>query len=280
MRILLAGATGMLGRDLLDVLDGHDVVAHGSASLDVRDAEACMAAAAGVEAVVNASAYTAVDDAESHEDAAFAINATGAENLAAAAAASGARFVQVSTDYVFAGDASTPYPEDAPIAPVSAYGRTKAEGERLARLAHAETVIVRTAWLYGTYDAKFPATMLRLAADRDTLTVVDDQRGQPTFARDLAEHIALVLGNDVRGVTLHGTNAGEASWFDFARATLERAGLDPERVQPTDSTAFVRPAPRPAYSVLGHDGWARVGLPAPRSWEAALDAAFEAGVLP
>lgn len=280
MRILLAGATGMLGRDLLDVLSDHEVVAHGSRSLDVRDADACIAAARGVDAVINASAYTAVDDAESHESEAFAINATGAANLAAAAAGEDAAFVQVSTDYVFAGDADAPYSEDAPVAPVSAYGRTKAEGERLARAANPDTVILRTAWLYGTYDAKFPATMLRLAADRETLTVVDDQRGQPTFARDLAEQIRLLLERDVRGAVLHGTNAGETTWFDFARATFERAGLDPARVQPTDSSAFVRPAPRPAYSVLGHDGWARVGIAPMRPWESALDAAFAAGALP
>lgn len=279
MRVLLVGATGMLGRDLQDVLAGHEVDARGSSTLDVRDAGACLEAAQGADVVVNASAYTAVDAAESHEDDAFAINATGAGNLAAAAAATNARLIHVSTDYVFAGDATRPYPEDAPLAPISAYGRTKAEGEVLARAACDETIIVRTAWLYGTYDAKFPATMLKLARQRETLTVVDDQHGQPTFARDLAEHIRLLIESDVRQGNFHGTNAGETTWFGFARAVFERAGLDPERVQPTDSSAFPRPAKRPAYSVLGHDAWQEAGLAPMRHWEEALDAAFAAGVL-
>lgn len=279
MRVLLAGGTGMLGRDLQDVLDGLDVDARGSALLDVRDAEECVDAAVGADVIVNASAYTAVDDAESDEDAAFAINALGAENLAKAARQVGARLIQVSTDYVFAGDATTPYAEDAPIAPVSAYGRTKAEGERLARTVWDDTIVVRTAWLYGTYDAKFPATMLKLARDRDTLQVVDDQRGQPTYARDLAVQIRRLIESDVRSGVFHGTNSGETTWWGFARAVFERAGLDPERVLPTDSASFQRPAPRPAYSVLGHDAWERAGIPAMQSWEQALDDAFARGVL-
>lgn len=279
MRILLAGATGMLGRDLTDVLTEHEVVGHGSAGLDVRDADACLAAAEGVDVVINASAYTAVDDAESHEDEAYAINAEGAANLAAAASAAGARLVQVSTDYVFAGDATTPYPEDAPLDPRSAYGRTKAQGERLALEGCAETIIVRTAWMYGTYDAKFPATMLRLARERDTLTVVDDQRGQPTFAKDAASQIVRLLDAGVREGTFHATNAGETTWFGFAQAIFEHAGLDPARIRPTDSASYVRPAPRPAFSVLGHEGWGRAGLTPMRPWQEALEEAFQTGVL-
>jgi dTDP-4-dehydrorhamnose reductase len=175
--------------------------------------------------------------------------------------------VHVSTDYVFDGSATSPYPEDAPHAPVSAYGRTKAEGERLVLEGHPEGAsIVRTAWLYGAGGPSFPSTMLRLAASHDTVSVVDDQRGQPTWTVDLA------------GV-FHGTGSGETTWHGLARAVFAEAGLDPERVLPTDSSSFVRPAPRPAYSVLGHDGWARVGLAPLRDWRAALSDAAGHGVL-
>lgn len=278
-RYLIAGAGGMLGHELQLVLAGREVRAFGRADLDITDAASVARAVQGVDAVINAAAYTAVDDAEAHEDAAYAINATGAANLARAAADAGARFVQVSTDYVFRGDATTPYPEDAPLDPLGAYGRTKAAGERLVREAHPGAHIVRTAWLYGEHGGSFPRTMLRLAADRETVSVVTDQLGQPTWTRDLADAIVALLDADAPAGSYHGTNAGAASWFELARATFELAGLDPERVLPTDSSAFVRPAPRPAYSVLGHDAWARTGLAAPRPWREALADAFAAGAL-
>jgi len=278
-RYLIAGASGMLGHDLQRALAGREVLALGRADLDVTVASAVDAAVAGVDVVINAAAYTAVDDAESNEDAAYAINATGAENLARAAAAYGARMVQVSTDYVFHGDATSPYPEDAPLDPLGAYGRTKAAGERLVRAAHPGAHIVRTAWLYGQHGGNFARTMLRLAAERDTVSVVTDQVGQPTWTGDLAASIVALLDADAPAGAYHGTNGGSASWFDFARAVFEVAGLDPQRVLPTDSSAFVRPAPRPAYSVLGHDAWARVGLAAPRDWRAGLAAAAAEGAL-
>lgn len=277
-RYLIAGAGGMLGHDLRHVLAGRDVVALGRADLDVTDADAVRAATAGVDVVINASAYTNVDAAEDDEAAAFAVNVTGAGILADAAAATGARFVHVSTDYVFAGDATTPYAEDTPRAPLGAYGRTKAAGEELV-LRHPTSTVVRTAWLYGEHGGNFARTMLRLASERDTVSVVTDQVGQPTWSRDLADAIVRLLDADAPAGVYHGTNAGQASWFDFARAIFAEAGLDPERVHPTDSAAFVRPAPRPAYSVLGHDRWSAVGLTAPRPWRDALHAAFESGAL-
>jgi len=269
-RYLIAGANGMLGRDLQRALAGRDVVALGRSDLDIVDEDAVRAAVAGVDVVVNAAAYTAVDAAESDEDAAFAVNATGAGNLAAAAAATGARMVQVSTDYVFRGDATTPYAEDAPIDPLGAYGRTKAAGERLVRERHPGSHIVRTAWLYGADGPNFVTTMLRLAGERDTVQVVTDQSGQPTWSADLAARIVELLDRDVAPGVYHGTNSGEASWFELARAVFVGTGLDPERVLPTDAASFVRPAPRPAYSVLGHDGWRAAGLPAMRPWRDAL----------
>lgn len=279
-RILIAGAGGMLGRDLQTALARRAVTAASRAELDITDAAAASDAVAGHDVVVNCAAYTAVDAAESDEEAAHLINATGAENLARASARHGARLIQVSTDYVFAGDATSPYAEDAPLAPVSAYGRTKADGERLARAAHPDgTIIVRTAWLYGQHGPNFAATMLKLAADREMLTVVDDQRGQPTWTADLAAQIVALIDSPVTHGVFHGTAAGETTWFGFARAIFENAGLDPERVQPTDSSSFVRPAPRPAYSVLGHDAWEAAGLATPRDWRTALDAAFTAGAV-
>jgi dTDP-4-dehydrorhamnose reductase len=278
-RYLIAGAGGMLGHDLQHVLAGREARALGRAELDITDRDSVAGAVHDVDVVINAAAHTAVDDAESHEDEAYAINATGAGLLAAAAADAGARFVQVSTDYVFRGDAATPYPEDAPLDPLGAYGRTKAAGERLVREAHPGAHIVRTAWLYGEHGASFPRTMLRLASEHETVSVVTDQLGQPTWTRDLASAIVALLDADAPAGVYHGTNSGEATWFDLARATFELAGLDPERVLPTDSAAFVRPAPRPAYSVLGHDAWARAGVVEPRDWRAALAAAFAAGAL-
>ena len=280
MKYLIVGAGGMLGTDLRAALAGRDVTALTRAELDVTDASAVAAAVAGHDVVINAAAYTKVDDAESHEDAAYAVNATGAGNLAAAASAAGAKLVQISTDYVFDGSATSPYPEQTPVAPVSAYGRTKAAGERLALENHADgTYIVRTAWLYGQHGPNFAKTMLALAAKLDTVSVVDDQVGQPTWTLDLATQIVALLDAEAPVGIYHGTASGQGSWFDFAGRVFAGAGLDPARVLRTDSSQFVRPAPRPAYSVLGHDAWAEASLPAMRDWREALDEAFATGAL-
>lgn len=279
MRYLVLGGRGMLAADLVRALDGRDVVAPSRADLDITDAGALADAVAGADVVINAAAYTKVDDAESHEEDAFAVNATGAGNAAAAAAAAGARFVQLSTDYVFDGTATEPYREDAPRNPVSAYGRTKAAGEELVLAQHPSPHLVRTAWLYGANGPNFARTMLRLAGERDTVQVVTDQVGQPTWTRDLADGIVRLLDADAAPGVYHGTNAGSASWYEFARAIFEVSGLDPERVQPTDSAAFERPAPRPAYSVLAHDAWRRAGVEPLRPWRDALEAAAREGVL-
>jgi dTDP-4-dehydrorhamnose reductase len=222
--------------------------------------------------VVNAAAYTAVDAAETDEPTALAVNGAGPEHLARACAARpGVRLVQISTDYVFAGDGIGPYDEQDTPRPVSAYGRTKLAGElAVLDLLPDRGYVVRTAWLYGQHGANFVKTMLRLESERDTVAVVDDQRGQPTWSRDLAEQVLALVAADAPAGIYHGTNSGAVTWFGFTQEIFRLAGADPARVLPTTSAQFVRPAPRPANSVLGHRRWAEVGLPAMRPWEEAL----------
>lgn len=272
MKILITGANGMLGQDVARAFRGagHLVTATDLPEVDITNPVSCAAAVAGHDWVVNTAAYTAVDDAESKEGLAFLVNAVGPAVLARAARAAGARMVHVSTDYVFAGDASSPYAEDAPLAPRSAYGRTKAAGEWAVRAECPEAVIIRTAWLYGPGGPNFVKTMARLAGERETVSVVDDQRGQPTTTADLARYITEVVGIGAPAGVYHGTCEGETTWFGFTQAIFEALGLDPARVLPTTSDAFVRPAPRPAYSVLGHDRSDQVGVPRLPHWREAL----------
>ncbi|MGL5815936.1 MAG: dTDP-4-dehydrorhamnose reductase [Phycicoccus sp.] len=271
-RWLVAGAGGTLGRDLTRALtdDGHEVSAATRADLDVLDPEACHVAAAGHDVVANCAAYTAVDAAETDEAGAFAVNALGAAHLARAAEAAGAALVHVSTDYVFAGDAAEPYQADAPLAPRSAYGRTKAAGEWAARAGCPRTWVVRTAWLYGEHGASFPTTIRRLAGERDTLDVVDDQVGQPTWTADLAAGVIRLAEAGAPFGTWHVSGGGQCSRFELARAVLEELGLDPARVRPTSSAAYSRPAPRPAYSVLSHRRWDDARLPPLPHWRESL----------
>lgn len=277
---LITGAAGMLGRDLQDALSGRDVTALARTDLDITDAAAVAAAVDGFDVVINSAAYTKVDDAESHEDDAYAVNARGPAVLATAAVQAGAKLVHVSTDYVFDGTGTAPYAEDAPLAPIGAYGRTKAAGEEAIRsIAPHSSYIVRGAWLYGAHGPNFAKTMIRLAGSHDTVSVVTDQIGQPTWTGDMARQIVAMLDADAPAGTYHGTNGGQGSWFDFTKAIFTEVGLDPERVLPTDSSTFVRPAPRPAYSVLAHDAWSRAGLAPMRDWRDALHAAAQAGVL-
>ncbi|MEU3334473.1 dTDP-4-dehydrorhamnose reductase [Streptomyces sp. NPDC002144] len=282
---LVTGAGGMLGQDVLARLAEAEetAVALDRAALDLTDADAVIRALEEHRpaVVVNCAAWTAVDDAETREDEALRINGDGPRHLAEACARTGAVLLHVSTDYVFAGDADEPYAEDAPTAPRSAYGRTKLAGEQAVLKSLPERgYVVRTAWLYGAGGPNFVRTMIKLEGVKDTLDVVDDQRGQPTWSADLAGLLyelgrAALAGGAPAGV-YHGTSSGETTWFGFTRAIFERLGADPERVRPTTSEAFVRPAPRPAYSVLGHDRWAAAGITPIRDWREALTEAFPA----
>ncbi|WP_250442530.1 dTDP-4-dehydrorhamnose reductase [Actinotalea sp. C106] len=262
MRWLVTGAGGMLGQEMTSLLLERDEACRAVArdELDVTDSAATEKAVAGFDVVVNCAAYTAVDAAEADEATAFGVNAVGAANLARAARLAGARIVQVSTDYVFDGAATRAYPEDASLAPASAYGRTKAAGEWAVRAENPDHLVVRTAWLYGEAGPCFPRTIARVAHQRGALDVVDDQWGQPTWTRDLADLVHRLVRADAPAGTYHGSSSGRTTWHGFARAVVAAAGLDPAIVAPTTSEAFVRPAPRPAFSVLGHDALERHGV--------------------
>ncbi|WUN35877.1 dTDP-4-dehydrorhamnose reductase [Kitasatospora sp. NBC_00315] len=268
----------MLGQDLLSLLgadDSAEVTALRRADLDITDAAAVLAAVEGHDVVVNCAAWTDVDGAESAEEAATAVNGTGVRHLAAACAKTGARLLHVSTDYVLAGDAAVPYSEDTPTAPVNAYGRSKLAGEQaVAELLPQSGFTVRTAWLYGQHGPNFVATMLRLAAQRPSLDVVDDQHGQPTWSYALARQLAALgraaLAGQAPAGVYHGTASGRTTWLGLARETYRLSGLDPERIRPTTSEAFVRPAVRPSFSVLAHDRWAQAGLEPLADWHEQL----------
>jgi len=274
MRILVTGAAGMLGSDVMIALGdrGHSVQGLDRSALDITDESAVADAVWDVEAVVNCAAWTAVDDAESEEAAAYWVNAIAPQLLARATHRAGAGLVHVSTDYVFSGDAAAPYDEEAPLAPRSAYGRSKAAGEWAVRAEHPRHWIVRTAWLYGAGGDCFPRTIARLAGEREQLSVVDDQIGQPTWTVDVAGQIAALLEGQAPWGTYHATSAGTASWFDFATAVVDSAGAR-ARVAPTTTAAFSRPAPRPAWSVLGHRRWAEAGIAAIGNWRERWEAA-------
>ncbi len=298
MRWMVTGAGGALGTDLVRLLadQGEPVTARTRAELDITDAEAVERAvaswAAGADGdrpvLLNAAAFTAVDLAETDPDAAraaHAVNTVAPGLLAAACARHGARIVHVSTDYVFDGAAprgrSAPdggragYEPDDPTGAAGVYGRTKEEGEQRVRdLAPGAHHVVRTAWVYGGTGANFVRTMARLAGARETLHVVDDQYGSPTWSADLAAGlVALGRRSDVAPGTLHATSGGVTTWCGFARAVFEELGADPARVHGCTTEQFPRPAPRPAWSVLSPASWTASGLPALRPWREALAAA-------
>ncbi|HEY0119818.1 MAG TPA: dTDP-4-dehydrorhamnose reductase [Cellulomonas sp.] len=268
MRWLVTGAKGMLGQDLVALLGdrGHDVVGIDREEADITDPSSVAGLVDGFDLVANCAAYTAVDAAEAEESTAFGVNSVGPALLARAARAAGARMVQISTDYVFAGNATEPYGESAPIAPRSAYGRTKAAGEWAVRAEAPDHLIVRTAWLYGAHGACFPKTIARVARERGHLDVVADQVGQPTWTADLAQLVLRLVESGAPAGIYHGTSSGRTSWFEFARAVVSAAGMDPAMVRATASTESDRPARRPAFSVLGHDGLVDVGVAPIGAW--------------
>jgi dTDP-4-dehydrorhamnose reductase len=258
----------MLATDMVDELVGAGVRVRSLTreELDVTIAESITGGIGDAQIVVNCAAYTAVDAAEDDEAAAHLLNATAPGLLAQACTQAGARLVHVSTDYVFAGDAAEPYSEHAATDPQGAYGRTKAAGERAVLDARGDHLIIRTAWLYGAAGPCFPKTIAKAGAERGSLSVVDDQIGQPTWTRDLARFIIDLVGADVPPGIYHGTASGQASWYEFAKAICTSAGLG-DIVTPVPSSAYPRPAPRPAWSVLGHDAHERLGVASIGQWD-------------
>jgi dTDP-4-dehydrorhamnose reductase len=242
----------MLGRDVVEAAGhaGHEAVALARADLDITDATAVRDAvvSAAPDAVINCAAWTDVDGAESQEAAATAVNGDGPGHVAAAAAGIGALVVHVSSDYVFDGEATAPYPESAPTGPRSAYGRSKLAGEHAVAVAGGRSAIVRSSWLFGPHGRNFVDTMRRLGAERDELAVVDDQIGCPTYTGHLAPALVAIAERGLTGV-LHVGGAGHCSWFDLAVATFEETGIACH-VSRQSTAAMGRPAPRPAFSVL------------------------------
>ena len=271
MRVLITGAGGQLGHDLLRAFTGHEAVGTTHGQLDVADRDAVLATITELrpDAVVHAGAWTDVDGCETDPDRAFRVNALGTRHVVEGARLAGARVCYLSTDYVFDGTGDRPWVEwDAP-APLSVYGRSKLGGER--ELDPGATV-VRTSWVCGAHGRNFVKTILRAAAERDELTVVDDQHGCPTFTSDLAGAIVRLVVARLPG-TFHVTNQGATTWFDFARAIVAAAGFDPAKVRPI-ATADLhppRPAPRPANSVLDNAALRLSGIPLLPDWHEPLD---------
>ncbi|WP_269858688.1 dTDP-4-dehydrorhamnose reductase [Streptomyces sp. RPT161] len=279
MRWLVTGAGGLLGHDLLRRLleEGEPAVGLPRTELDVTDAAAVRAAVRDLrpDVIVNCAAFTAVDDAEHDPARALRVNRDGPGNLAAACADTSTRLLHISTDYVFAGGATRPYPVDAGPAPRTVYGRTKLAGERavLSLLPHTGHV-VRTAWLYGAVGRNFVRTMIRLERERETVEVVTDQRGQPTWSLDLAEWLLWLgrgtLDGAIRPGVHHATADGETTWYELARETFRLLGADPDRVRPTTSDILRRAAVRPSYSVLAPRGSDKAAPGPMRHWRTAL----------
>jgi len=271
-KVLVTGCAGMLGTELVALLTTElEVVPADLEQFDLTDARATEEFVTGVspDVVVNCAAWTDVDGAEGDEAGARGVNAAGAGNVARAAGQLGARVVQVSTDYVFDGTGERPYTEDDEPNPLGVYGRTKLEGERLVVAAAPDHLIVRTAWLYGHAGKNFVEKMIELAESGRPLSVVDDQLGAPTNARDLAGSIRDLIAVGAAGV-VNATNTGSCSWFEFAREILDHSGHAGVSMEPVTSDRFPRPAPRPGYSVLSLDRLVSLTGREPRHWRDAL----------
>lgn len=261
--MLITGAGGMLGRDVIEACErrGHDVVGLGRRDLDVTDGPWVDAYVSRLrpDVIVDCAAWTDVDGAEAHERAAMAVNDTGAGLLAVAAGTVGASIIYPSTDYVFDGDKASPYVESDLAHPLSAYGRSKLAGETSVAVANSRHVIVRSAWLFGTGGSNFIETMLRIGAEQPEVLVVSDQVGSPTYTRHLAGAIALLAESDDYGIH-HVSGSGSCSWFEFAQEIFDQAGVEC-RVMAGTTAMLDRPAPRPAYSVLGSERADPIRLP-------------------
>jgi dTDP-4-dehydrorhamnose reductase len=269
MRVTIFGATGLLGKALMREWTGDDLSALGSKDADIRDPKQISNVLERTQPdwIVLAAAYTDVDGCERNRELAFDVNCRGALNVAQAAKRCSSRLLFLSTDYVFDGAKNSPYETNDPRAPLNVYGSSKAEAEVQISQVVPECCILRTSWLFGIDGKCFPDTILKLAASRPAIDVVDDQRGSPTYTADLARAIIRLCRADTKGI-VHATNHGNCSWFEFARDIVAAAGLTTV-VHPTTSEQFVRPAQRPKYSVLSSKSLEKHGIVVP-SWQDAL----------
>lgn len=271
---LVIGSDGMLGTDLIRILtaSGTETIGLDRPDIDIRDVESVRSAFSRYRpaVVINVAALTNVDGCETNVEEAFSVNGDGPGNVAAVASEQGSFFVHISTDYVFDGKKGSPYREDDPMSPLGVYARSKAEGEKRIRSVLPDGhCIVRTQWLFGLNGNNFVETILKLAESRQTLTVVDDQHGTPTYTPDLAVAIMRLCALRYRG-TIHVTNSGRTTWYDFAREILHRAEVTGVGVEPIPSTRLDRPAPRPAYAVLDNSRFVELTGAALRPWQEAL----------
>jgi dTDP-4-dehydrorhamnose reductase len=271
MKVLITGCRGMLGTDLIAVFgSGHDVVGLDLPDIDISQSEQCFA---GVkehrpDVIINAAAFTRVDDCETHEEAAFQVNGHGAGNLAQAAASTGALLVHYSTDYIFDGFKNEAYLEEDVPNPRSVYGKSKLLGESLIRRHCPNHMILRTSWLFGPNGTNFIRTIVGAAKKGAPLRVVHDQKGSPTYSKDLAKWTLKMIDAGCRS-TYHVTNGGACTWFELASKAVEWAGIEGVSVTPVSTSEFPRPAPRPVNSVLANARLIRDGLPAMPSWQIA-----------
>jgi dTDP-4-dehydrorhamnose reductase len=280
MKVLVTGADGQLGRDVVRIFGeaGQQVLACGKEQLDITDEAMCQKRVQefGPDVVIHCAAYTAVDRAESDSDAAYAVNTVGTRNMVVASEQTKAKFCYISTDYVFDGSASSPYREYDNPNPQSIYGKSKRAGEVLVQSLSSAFFIVRTSWVYGLHGQNFVKTMLKLGQEQPMLTVVNDQKGSPTYTVDLAAFLLQLIQTEKYGI-YHACNLGECSWYEFAKAIFEEAedilgGDYPVRLKPCTTEEFPRPAPRPRNSVMDHMAIRTNGLQDLRPWREGLQA--------
>ena len=270
MKILITGAYGMLGSDLREVLKDNELIITGSKDLDITKENNVLQFIEDKkpEIVINAAAYTNVDNCETDYDNAYLVNAIGPKNLAVACNKLNIPLIHVSTDYVFDGSKTTPLSEEDKLGPKTAYGKTKLEGEKFVQENTKKYFILRTAWLFGLNGKNFVKTMINLSKKNNVLKVVNDQKGCPTYCYDLAMAIKQLLNSDKYGI-YHLTNKGELSWYDFAKKIFELSNIT-INVKPVSTEEFPRPAPRPHYSVLSNQKWINAGFSPMRNYEDAL----------
>lgn len=273
MKLFVTGAGGQLGKELMLLDAPPHIQIHGAGrdQLDITDAEQCrqLLASYTPDAVLHCAAYTAVDKAESEPDAAYLVNQIGTRNVALAAKACGAKLCYISTDYVFDGQGNVPYEEHDAVNPQTVYGKSKLAGEQEVQSIMDRAYIVRTSWVFGQYGSNFVRTILKLASERGELQVVSDQIGSPTYTLDLARFLIELVQTEYYGI-YHASNQGACSWYDFAKEIVHESGMHTVKLHPCATSAFPRPAARPAYSVMRHGAIEKHGLTDLRPWQEAL----------